>query len=385
MSTQLLPKTHALTRKSRLRSELRPFSAWLADKQYHPEVLHRHVLRLHQILSPVASADETRTYGAPELERLFDAGSGPPTRIKEYRGIRRVYAQFLKERDRLLEPLPSEDPLDALQREYDEYLHEVRGVSVSTRVHHLGTVADFLTRKMSCPALSSLTQRHIQKYVNLRARALSRHSVQHVVAHLRAFFRYCFERGYLTCRLDTQIDTPRIYRDELPPRALPWPTVEKLLGSIQRPGKMGWRDHCLLHLIAHYGLRPSEVVTLRLDSIDWTNAVLRVKQHKNGAELLLPLAPPTVEILRDYLTHDRNQHGTAHPELFLRAKAPRGPLMRTAATDIFDKRMREAKLDRRNYSVYSLRHAFAMRLLTHGVGIKLIGDLPRPSIHRHNS
>ena len=49
--------------------------------------------------------------------------------------------------------------------------------------------------------------------------------------------------------------------------------------------------------------------------------------------------------------------------------------MRTAATDIFNKRMREAKLDRRNYSVYSLRHAFAMRLLTHGVGIKLIGDL----------
>ena len=95
MSTQLLPKTHALMRKSRLLPELRPFSAWLADKQYKPEVLHRHVLRLHQILSPVASADETRTYVAPELERLFDAGSGPPTRIKEYRGIRRVYSQFL--------------------------------------------------------------------------------------------------------------------------------------------------------------------------------------------------------------------------------------------------------------------------------------------------
>jgi integrase/recombinase XerD len=53
------------------------------------------------------------------------------------------------------------------------------------------------------------------------------------------------------------------YRDELPPRALPWPRVLRLLRSIDRTSPAGWRDLCSLHLIAYYGLRPSEVVALR--------------------------------------------------------------------------------------------------------------------------
>jgi site-specific recombinase XerD len=49
--------------------------------------------------------------------------------------------------------------------------------------------------------------------------------------------------------------------------------------------------------------------------------------------------------------------------------------MHWAIRDIFKKRMRIAKLPSANHSVYSLRHAFAMQLLTRGVGIKAIGDV----------
>ena len=89
--------------------------------------------------------------------------------------------------------------------------------------------------------------------------------MQHVVAQVRSFLRFCYERRHLSLRLDEGIDTPRTYRGERPPRALPWRTVQALLASIDRAGKSGWRDYCIIHLIAHYGLRPSEVVSLRLD------------------------------------------------------------------------------------------------------------------------
>jgi site-specific recombinase XerD len=223
--------------------------------------------------------------------------------------------------------------------------------------------------------LNAITQQDVERFIVLRSREVTRHSLQHDVAHLRSFLRYCHGRGYLASRLDTNIETPRTYRGELPPRALPWDTVQALLKSIDRQSKSGWRDYCILHLIAHYGLRPSEVVSLRLDSIDWENAVLRVAQHKTRSALLLPLAPSTLQVLRDYLEQDRHQHGSIHPELFLRARCPAGPLMRTAIGDIFEKRMRIAKLPSANHNVYSLRHAFAMRLLARGVGIKTIGDV----------
>ena len=50
-------------------------------------------------------------------------------------------------------------------------------------------------------------------------------SLQHEVAHLRAFVRFLAVRGEGPVGLDTSIDTPRVYRDEQLPRALPWETV----------------------------------------------------------------------------------------------------------------------------------------------------------------
>ena len=43
--------------------------------------------------------------------------------------------------------------------------------------------------------------------------------------------------------------------------------------------------------------------------------------------------------------------------------------------NLFGRRAREYGLPPGRYSAYSLRHAFAMRLLERGVGVKAIGDL----------
>jgi integrase/recombinase XerD len=166
---------------------------------------------------------------------------------------------------------------------------------------------------------------------------------------------------------------PRAYHDELPPRALDWSLVQALLRSIDRSSKSGWRDYALLHLLAHYGLRPCEVVCLRVDSIDWAMRTLKVSQRKTRSTLVLPLAEQTVSVLRRYLVQRRSR--SSHPELFLRARCPAGPLTRYAVADVFDKRAEQSGLPINGYSAYSLRHAFAMRLLTRGVGVKAIGDL----------
>ena len=111
-----------------------------------------------------------------------------------------------------------------------------------------------------------------------------------------------------------------------------------------------------------------------MDSIDWERGILSVKQHKTRSSLTLPLAAATIRVLTQYLALERDRQGRTHPELFLRARCPNGPLARTAVCDIFEKRMRAAKLGVSS-DAYSLRHAFAMRLLARGVGVKLIGDL----------
>jgi site-specific recombinase XerD len=204
------------------------------------------------------------------------------------------------------------------------------------------------------------------------ARRIKRQTLQHVVARLRAFLRFCFDQGEIQERLDV-IDAPRTYRDELPPRALAWPLVQRLLRSIDRSSRIGWRDYTILHLMAHYGLRPSEIVTLTLGSIDWENRALYIKQCKTRSDLTLPLADQTLRILRHYLHCKRP--GGAHPELFLRASTPIGPLTRYIIADLYQKHARQSGLPLQGTSSYCLRHSFAMRLLDRGVGLKVIGDL----------
>lgn len=371
MDNALPSNTRALLARSAHAPELRAFAVWLGAQRYTPFVVHLHLLRLEQVLPRLVGP----VVGEDALHRAFQAvGRGAPSRPLVFNATERAYGRYLLANRRLCKRA-DEGRYAALCADYQRQLLELRGLSQSAREHHAMTVTDFLARGLGVDQeLSALTPVDIERFVALRSRELSRHSLQHVVAHLRSFLRFCHDRGEVDQSLDA-IETPRTYRGELPPQALEWSTVQALIRSVDLASKAGRRDHCILHLMAHYGVRPSEVVALRLDSINWEASVLHVVQRKTNGDLFLPLAPQTLRILRDYLARERLAQGADHPELFLRARCPNGPIERWAIGDIFKKRIREAKLELPGHNVYRLRHTFAMRLLTRGVGVKAIGDL----------
>lgn len=363
--------TRALLARSAFSPELKDFAIWLGGERYTPFVVQHHLLRLEQVLPRLPGP----ACNAEVLHKAFGAvGRGVPSRPLVFHATERAYGRFLLAHGRLLGSA-DEGRHVGLCADYQRQLLELRGLSLSAREHHAMTVADFLERGLGADQdLNALTLTDIERFVALRSREVSRHSLQHVVAHLRSFLRFCHDQGKIGRPLDA-IETPRTYRGELPPQALEWTTVQALIQSVDLDSRAGRRDHCILHLMAHYGLRPSEVVALRLDSIDWPAAVLHVVQRKTRSDLFLPLAPQTLAILRDYLADARLAQGKVHPELFLRARCPSGPIERYAIGDLFKKRVREAKLALPGHNVYRLRHTFAMRLLTRGVGVKAIGDL----------
>jgi site-specific recombinase XerD len=270
---------------------------------------------------------------------------------------------------------PTVDRLAGVREHYHKELAEVRGFSTSTLNHHSATVADFLKRALyPVRQLRSLTRDDIERYIELKSKENSRQSMQHVVAALRSFLRFCYDQGEIRSQLD-RIDTPRAYRGEQLPRALRWPDIQALLRSIDRDRGTGERDYTIVHLMAHYGLRPSEIVALRFDSIDWGNRTLSVQQRKTRSDLLLPIATSTVTVLRRYLKRFRGKYATRYTELFVRDHCPHRPLKNSAVCEMFSRRAQQAGFGHRKYSAYSLRHGFAVRLLERGVGVKAIGDV----------
>ncbi len=368
------PASHRQFEVSRFRKEFQQFALWLEAERYARPISRSHLSRLRITLEKIPAAKSGAKYSASQLGAAFRRTVASRSNQGQYHATRRAYQRFLLSQNRLI-PSPEEDRFASLRQQYRQYLEELRAFSALTIRDHSGTIADFLERGVAPRrGLSGLSPAAIEQYIRLKSQELTRRSLQNVVMHLRGFLFYCHDRGEIRSRLHT-IDLPRVYRDELPPRALAWDTVQALLRSIDRRSEGGWRDYTILHLMAHYGLRPSEVISLRLDSIDWTASTLRVSQCKTRSTLLLPLAPQTAKVLRHYIDHARDQHAQRYPELFLRLKSPRVALKGPAVTLLFQRRLRQSKLNIGHHSAYSLRHSFAMRLLGRGVGIKAIGDV----------
>ncbi len=368
MLEQLFPRHYPRYEASVHSHDLRTFANWLVRVGYGPEPAHGHVRRLRQVLEPAGRALGAQVPGV-ELDRLFAA----MPRDSLFVATQRAFSRCLAAHDRLL-PEADVRPHGPVLAAYKEQLTAVRGLAASTVTHHMNTAEVFLNEALP-PGMpiSGLSRSAVERHVVAMGNRISRQSMQHCVAHLRSFLRFCHARGLLLQPLDA-IDTPRVYRDELPPRALPWPTVLQLLRSIDRRQGKGCRDYAILHLVSHYGLRPCEVAALRLDSIDWEACTLRVEQRKTSSALTLPLASRTVRILQHYLLQGRPP--SDRQELFLRARCPSGPLGKYAVGEVYrDRADRSGLVELRGTSVYSLRHTFAMRLLDRGVGIKLIGDV----------
>lgn len=361
-----------MVERSPAASEAKGFIEWLRAERYTDYVIDCHIRRLLFVMPRLWSSSSPPVLREAELAAVFGQERHPRARFFNFAGTRRVYARYLDAQGRLIRG--HEAPYAELTRRYEGYLADVRGLSASARRQHNYTVRMLLAGIASRRSLRKLSRDDVERFILKRSQEISRHSMQHVVAHLRAFLRYAHDAGLMRERLDG-LDTPRTYRGELPPRALPWPNVLRLLRSIGRTSRNGWRDLCILHLIAYYGLRPGEVVALRLDSVDWERGLLHVYQSKTRSPLTLPLDARTLQLLRDYMRAGRTGDASASPMLFLRARCPYIPLERSAVGDLFRKRMREAGLPDCCKHVYRLRHSFAMRLLSRGVSMKAIGDV----------
>lgn len=150
--------------------------------------------------------------------------------------------------------------------------------------------------------------------------------------------------------------------------ALPAEHVEALTASPNAATPAGRRDRALLLLAARTGLRPIDMLELRLVDINWRQSRITLTQHKTGTVLTLPLLADVGEAIADYLLNGRPT-AVADEHVFLRAQAPyvalspSGSLYYVAerAFARTDTTAQESKESGRGFRV--LRASFATRML----------------------
>jgi integrase/recombinase XerD len=377
MLQELFPRVHGrYSSLPVLGAALEGFAAFLLSRGYP-----RRLLRLH--LRAARHVDERlrrrRCGSIGEVARADLRGCAPPAGESQQdassSAVVRLFEMYLTEQGLLPQPRPS-NPAEERLAEYRRYLARVRGLAQSTIEAHLATATQLVARlndQCGSAACPRPTAQDIEAFVAHTGRCVSRATLQHTVAHLRSLLRFLATRGEIPVGLDSQIDTPRLYRGERLPRSLPWATVRALLESINRSTPLGKRDYAMFQLMVNYGLRASEVVGLRLDNIQWRTGCVCVAAPKTAAPLILPLTDAVGDSLLAYLRGGRPQ--SYYREVFLRHRAPAGILKPTAVTEAFQAWSRRSGLSIPFQGCHCLRHSYAVQLLRQGISLKTIGDL----------
>lgn len=377
MLRDLFPKGHARYSSLPLLGAIADdFAAWLLQRG-HKRSSARYNLRVLVYIDR-----HLRRRGFRELSKIpraaLETCSATLSRHRYDRGcIVHTLVRFL-EACNFLPPAVPDPPNRTTSQvgDYAEYLKDVRGLERSTIFQHLRTASEFLhhvSYDTDPSRLAQITRADVESYVRICGKRHDRGSLQHVVSQLRSFLRFLASQRAAPPGLDTQIDTPRLYRLEQLPRSLPWRTVQAFLRSIDRTTPLGLRDYTIFFLIATYGLRASEIVALTLDDIHWRSSQIQLPQKKTGAPVFLPLTDEAGVVLLRYLR--RSRPSLPYRELFLRARAPHGVLKPTAVTEAFQAWSRRSGLEIPFHGAHCLRHSYAVHLLRQGISLKTIGDL----------
>ena len=128
------------------------------------------------------------------------------------------------------------------------------------------------------------------------------------------------------------------------------------------------RDKAIGLLALHTGLRGCDIAGMTMDSIDWSEDLIRVNQQKTEVPLELPLTAVVGNAIFDYITMERPK--TELAEIFLSQSRPYRVLRSKSLSNVADKIMkaagiRQEKGNRRGFHIF--RHYLATALLGNGI------------------
>jgi site-specific recombinase XerD len=258
--------------------------------------------------------------------------------------------------------------------QYCRWMHDERGFSDSTIVSWRDRVRNFLKWcSTTGQKLRLLQPSDIDNYfIDESAHRWNRVTVATMAGVLRIFLRYAASQGWCNPRLAQAIRGPRIYKQESLPFAPDWADVQRILADTLTDDARDVRDRSILMLLSIYGMRASEVASLRLDQVDWQQHVIRMFRLKRRQPQVYPLLPSVAEALARYI--DIIRPSTSHPEVFIGLNSPHRPLTRAGIYTIVSPRFLALGIEVAHRGPHALRHACATRLIAEGLSLKEIGD-----------
>ncbi|MFM8473736.1 MAG: tyrosine recombinase XerC [Candidatus Kapaibacterium sp.] len=204
----------------------------------------------------------------------------------------------------------------------------------------------------------------------LHDRGLANRTIRLHVSALRSFFTYCLRAGIISANPAALLVVPK--SEKRLPTFLQATEVADMMDRFDRTTVVGCRDAALTELLYGSGLRISEALSLRTDSIDERRSTVRVT-GKGGKQRIVPVGGKSMQAIRDYLGMRSGMKDAAvRTAMFLTTKGT--PLGASQAWRIIHRAM-EGITESRQKSPHVLRHSFATHLIDNGADLQAVSDM----------
>ena len=144
--------------------------------------------------------------------------------------------------------------------------------------------------------------------------------------------------------------------------------IADISSAIDTSSALGVRDLAIILLAYGTGLRGADIVSLKLEEVDWRHQKIRILQTKTHTPLIAELNGNVMNVLADYVLEFRPPCNV--PEVFVTVKAPYRKLSSSFA-NMIDKYCEKAHVEKIPLRAFhSLRRAFETTLVSRGVPIE---------------
>ena len=269
------------------------------------------------------------------------------------------------------------------------YLREVKQYSKHTTTSYHTDLEQFRTYLVlfEIDDVQIVSHVHIRSWVvALMESNISAKSVNRKISSLRTFFSYLKRQEIVLKNPMQKVSAPKI------PKRLPkYVDQQKISQILDDPilekSHAILREHLVISLFYHTGIRRSELIGLKLEDVDLTQKQIKVL-GKGNKERLIPLNKQIVEELSEYIEVRNRTFGTMETSLILtdKGKAAYPKLIYNIVSKVLKKYNASDKT-----SPHVLRHTFATHLTANGAELNAIKELLGHSslaatqIYTHNS
>ncbi len=258
--------------------------------------------------------------------------------------------------------------------EFINYISVERGLAKNTLMAYRRDLEKYVRLLADKGVLTAAAVRpeHITGFLQaLKKSNLSTSSICRNLAAVKMFHRFLVRDGLAKEDPTSLVDTPKQWQRI--PEVLTQKEVESILQVAQTKGRDHKRDYAMIELFYASGMRVSEVVDLKVSSVNVDAGFVRAI-GKGSKERLIPVGKKALEAIAFYCERIRPKQlkAVATDALFLSQQGKK--MSRVTAWKIIKQYARLAGV-KKNIKPHTLRHTFATHLLEHGADLRSVQEM----------